>query len=222
VREGEIFGVVGVDGNGQRELFEILAGLRQPASGAVFVCGREVTRVTPEGMLSAGVAAIPPDRQADGLVGGMAVWENLALNGKLLARFSRWGILAAGDVRRFAAQCVRDYRIAAASLDAPVAALSGGNQQRLLIARALAAEPRVLVAVNPTRGLDVAAVRAVYETLNEFVARGNSALVISTDLDEALEISDRVAVLFRHGLSQPLERPFAAEEIGLRMAGIGP
>ncbi len=220
VREGEVFGIVGVDGNGQRELFEILAGLRRPAAGRVAVCGREVSRFTPLAMLSAGLASIPPDRRADGLVSGMAVWENLVLNAGLLAHFSHWGILAARDIRRFAADCAHRFRIAAADVDAPVAGLSGGNQQRLLIARALATRPRVLVAVNPTRGLDVAATRGVYEMLNEFVAAGNSAVVISTDLDEALEISDRVAVLYRHRLSEPLERPFAAEEIGLRMAGI--
>jgi ABC-type uncharacterized transport system ATPase subunit len=219
VHGGEILGVAGVDGNGQRELFEVLVGLMPPASGAVSVSGRTLTHFTPGAALASGIGHIPPDRQREGLVLPMTVQENFLLNRKLLDRFSRRGMLHTEAARHFAADLAEQYAIRFANLDAPVRSLSGGNQQRVVVARTLADEPQVLVTVNPTRGLDFAATAAVTEALRAVALRGCAVVVISTDLDEVLELSDRVRVLSRGRLSEALQPPIDPEHLGLLMAG---
>jgi len=219
VRAGEVFGIAGVDGNGQRELFEVLAGLRPPSGGTVSVRGSPVTDFTPRALLAAGIGHIPPDRQHDGLVLPMTVQENFLLSRILLDRCSRRGLLNARAGRRFSAEVARSYDVRA-DLDAPARSLSGGNQQRVVVARALAQEPAVLVAANPSRGLDVAAARAVAEAVHDSARRGCAVVLISTDLDEVLDLSDRVAVLSRGRLSPALEPPIDAERLGLLMAGV--
>jgi len=149
----------------------------------------------------------------------MSVAENLVLNRRLLDRFSRRGLLRRDAVRRFATDLTREYGVQFAGLDVPVRSLSGGNQQRIVVARTLAQAPRVLVTVNPTRGLDFAASAAVGEALRTAAARGCAVVLISTDLDEVLALSDRVGVLYRGRLSPPLVRPVDADQIGLLMAG---
>jgi len=219
VHAGEVVGVVGVDGNGQDEIFELVAGLRPPRSGRLWLNGSEVDQFEPAAMQAAGVGVIPPDRRLDGLVAEMPVRDNLLLSRKLLARFSRRGVLQRDRIEDFALALARRYHVRESALVAEAGTLSGGNQQRVVVARALAGEPSLLVAVNPTRGLDIAAARGVYEAMEEFVAAGNAVLLISTDLDEAMEMSDRVGVLFRRRLSPPLSPPYSLERIGLLMAG---
>jgi len=218
VRAGEILGIAGVDGNGQQELFDVLAGLRQPAHGTVQVHGHTLTTFTPQAALAAGIGHIAPDRQHQGLVLPMTLEENLLLSRVLLDRCSRHGVLDVPAARRFAAAAVRRHGIRASLADA-VQSLSGGNQQRVLVARALAQEPSVLVAANPSRGLDVAATRAVADALLDCASRGCAVLLISTDLDEVLELSDRVSVLANGRLTPPLDPPFDADRLGLLMAG---
>ncbi|MFQ5665819.1 MAG: ABC transporter ATP-binding protein, partial [Candidatus Binatia bacterium] len=157
VRTGEIFGIAGVDGNGQRELFEVLVGLRRPTTGVVRVGGQPLSEFTPRAALAAGIRHIPPDRQREGLVLLMTVEENLLLSRSILDQFSRHGLLHWGAARRFASDLARQYALRCEHLGAPAASLSGGNAQRIIIARGLAQQPAVLVAVNPTRGLDVTA-----------------------------------------------------------------
>lgn len=219
VRSGEILGIAGVDGNGQRELFEVLTGLRPPSHGSVSVHGTLLRPLTPRAALAAGIGHIPPDRQHDGLVLAMTVQENFLLSRNILGRCSRSGVVDAATARRFSAQVARQYGLRA-DLDAPVRSLSGGNQQRVVVARALAQEPVVLVAANPSRGLDVAATRAVAEALLDGARGGCAVVLISTDLDEILDLSHRVAVLSRGRLSQALERPVDSERLGLLMAGV--
>jgi general nucleoside transport system ATP-binding protein len=219
VRRGEILGVAGVDGNGQRELFEVLAGVQAPAAGHITVGDQTLTDFTPPALLAAGIAHIPPDRHREGLVLAMSVEENLLLNRTILDRFSRCGVLRRGRAHAFAVELTHRYGIRPADLGAPVRSLSGGNQQRVVVARELAQAPRVLVAVNPTRGLDVAAARAVSETLIAIARRGCAIVLISTDLDEVIELSDRVSVLARGRLSAALEPPVDPEQLGLLMAG---
>lgn len=222
VRAGQIFGVAGVDGNGQRELFEVLVGLRQPSTGSVAVRGQPLSVFTPRAALAAGIAHIPPDRQHEGLVLPMTVAENFLLNRSILDRFSRRGLLRRDAARRFAAERARQYALRFADLDAPVRSLSGGNQQRVVVARQLACQPDVLVTVSPTRGLDVAAAAAVSEALVDVARHGCAVVLISTDLDEVLDLSHRVSVLSRGRLSAALEPPVDAEQLGLLMAGATP
>jgi ABC-type uncharacterized transport system ATPase subunit len=219
VRAGEVFGIGGVDGNGQRELFEVLVGLRRPSCGAVTVGGRPLTALTPRAALAAGIGHIPPDRHHDGLVLSMTIEENLLLHRGILDRFSWHGLLRRAAARRFAADLARQYAIQFASLDAPARALSGGNQQRVIVARELAERPAVLVTVNPTRGLDIAAARAVADALIVVARQGCAVVLISTDLDEVLDLSASVSILSRGRLSAPLVPPIDAERLGLLMAG---
>jgi ABC-type uncharacterized transport system ATPase subunit len=219
VRAGEIFGIAGVDGNGQRELFEVLAGLRPPAGGTVSVHGSPVTAFTPGALLAAGIGHIPPDRQHDGLVLPMTVQENFLLSRTLLDRCSRRGLLNAKAVRGLGTEMARSSDVRA-DLDAPARSLSGGNQQRVVVARALAQQPAVLVAANPSRGLDVAAARTVADALLDSARRGCAVVLISTDLDEVLDLSHRVAVLSRGRLSSAFEPPIDTERVGLLMAGV--
>jgi simple sugar transport system ATP-binding protein len=218
VGPGEILGIAGVDGNGQSELFEVLVGLRRPQSGAVEIAGTPVTRFEPAAMTAAGIGHIPPDRLRQGAVASMSVAENLVLDAVLLRRLARGPFLGPEPCRRIARDLVDAYDIRAASLDAPAESLSGGNLQRLIVARALSLEPRVLVAFNPTRGLDIAATGAVHAAIDAAAARGAAALLISTDLDEVLAVSDRLAVLTRGRLSAPMEPPFSLERVALLMA----
>jgi simple sugar transport system ATP-binding protein len=217
VRAGEIVGIAGVDGNGQEEFFEVLTGLRPAASGTIAVAGEAVRSGDPAAAIGAGIGSIPPDRLRQGVVAEMSITDNASLNVRLL-RAAGW-VLRPRLLRDRARAMVERYAITAGSLDAPARSLSGGNMQKLVIARALAAAPRVLVAANPTRGLDVAAAAAVYAALHEAAARGAAVLLISTDLDEIVARAHRVAVLYRGTLSTPLERPFRREQLGLLMAG---
>jgi simple sugar transport system ATP-binding protein len=219
VRGGEIFGIGGVDGNGQRELFESIVGLRVPDRGEISVHGRAVRRNDPRAAVLAGIAHIPPDRQREGLILPMTVLENFLLSTPLRKRYSHLGVLQRQEARRLAADLARLYDIRTPDLDAPAQDLSGGNQQRIVVARELAQQPAVLVAANPTRGLDIAAARAVSESLLQVAARGCAILLISTDLDEILDLSDRFAILSGGSLSDPLEPPVDAEQLGLLMSG---
>jgi simple sugar transport system ATP-binding protein len=221
VRGGEIFGIAGVDGNGQAELFEVLAGIRAPTAGSVAVGGAPVGRFDPAALRAAGVACVPPDRQRQGVVAAMSVRENAVLDAVLLRRLSP-GVLTRPAAERRAAQAMVDaYAIKVDDLDAPVRSLSGGNLQKLVVARALALEPRVLVAASPTRGLDIAAARAVYAAFDDALARGAAVLLISADLDEILARAHRLAVLYRGRLSDVLVRPFPTVRLGALMAGSG-
>lgn len=216
---GEICGVAGVDGNGQDELATALAGA-EARRGAVVVHGTTLPSGDLRAAITAGVTLVPGDRRHAGLALGLATWENAILAAPLLARFTRHGRLDVAAARAFAADVVRRYRVSAPSLDHPIGALSGGNQQRIVIGRALAMAPRVLVAVNPTRGLDIAASAQVHALLAASAAAGTAVLWISTDLDELAATCDRVFVLYRGRLSGPLP-PHDRARIGAAMGGVG-
>jgi ABC-type uncharacterized transport system ATPase subunit len=219
VHAAEVLGIAGVDGNGQRELFEVLVGARFPSSGTVHVQDQLLIAFTPSAALAAGIGHIPPDRHRDGLVLPMTVQENFLLSRTILDQVSRWGLLQLKAARRFAGRLAQEYAVHFASLDAPVRSLSGGNQQRIVVARELAHEPKILVAVNPTRGLDINAAAAVANAVHDAADNGCAVVLISTDLDEVLDLSDRIRVLSRGRLSAALEPPFDMERLGLLMAG---
>jgi general nucleoside transport system ATP-binding protein len=218
IAAGEICGVAGVDGNGQDELAAALAGAL-PRRGTVVVHGTTLPSDDVRAAIGAGLALVPGDRRREGLAAGLMVWENAILAAPLLARFSRGGRLDVARARDFAAALVRDYRVSAPSLSHPIGALSGGNQQRIVIGRALALSPRVLVAVNPTRGLDIAATAYVHAMLAEAAALGAAILLFSTDLDELTAVVDRLFVLYRGRLAGPLA-PTDRARAGALMAGL--
>ena len=197
VRGGEIVGVVGIDGNGQRELEEALAGVRRPSAGEVLVAGRRVT-LSPRALRRAGLAHLSGDRERAGLVRGMSLAENFILKGSWDdRRFFRRGRIDRRAAARAAAEAAARFGVTPSEPDRDIASLSGGNAQKLAVARELDGDPPVLVAVNPTRGLDVGSARFVHEQLLARRAAGGAVLLISVELDEVLALADRVVALVR-------------------------
>ena len=223
VREGEILGIAGVAGNGQRELAEAITGLRRVSGGHVLLNGRRVTNCSPLQMIEAGVSHIPEDRVEMGLVGNMAVAENLAMKGYRRSPLARRGILQPERIIEFAHRMIDAFRIATPSPHTRVKFLSGGNLQKTILAREITACNGLLVAVHPTRGLDVGATEAVRKMLLEERARGTAILLISEDLEELLALADHIAVMFEGQIVGIL--PAAEAEVGklgLMMAGSAP
>jgi len=221
LRGGEILGLAGVSGNGQAALAGLLAGTEKPMAGALSVDGRLVEEWSPAQALAAGVARIPEDRHAVGTVGDMSVTENVILE-RFRSRFSRRGFLDWAAARRFAEKVIRDYDVRCPGPEAPVRLLSGGNMQKLILGRALDGAPKVILAHQPTRGLDVGAIAYVQGRLLEARARGAAILLISEDLDEILQLSDRIVVISRGRLSAPSARgERSVRELGELMAGHG-
>jgi simple sugar transport system ATP-binding protein len=219
VRGGEVFGIAGVDGNGQAELFDILTGMRTPSAGTVSIAQQPVRRFDPAVLQDAGVACVPPDRRRQGVVAAMSVRENAVLSQPLLRGLSRGCLTRPAAEREVAQRMIDAYAIRTAGVTAPVSTLSGGNVQKLVVARALSLRPRVLIAAGPTRGLDIAAAQAIYAAIETAIAGGAAVLLISPDLDEILARSHRLAVLYRGRLSRALERPASIERIGSLMTG---
>ena len=215
VHGGEILAVAGVSGNGQRELAEAITGMRRPSAGAVRVRGRKLRPGDPRAAIDAGVAHIPEDRQHTGVAGGVSVAMNLAL--KEYRTRSLGPLLRLRSMRERAEQAILAYDVKAPGPQAAAGSLSGGNLQKVVLAREFAMDPKVLIAASPTRGLDVAAVAAVQAHLVDAVERGVAVLLISEDLDEILTLADRVLVMFEGRL---VEAPTAdVSTIGLLMAG---
>jgi simple sugar transport system ATP-binding protein len=217
---GEIVGIAGVAGNGQRELAETICGLRPVQGGSIHIDGRDLTFATPVTRISAGVAYVPEDRSATGSAPNLSVAENLALKAYRLTHFGRGPLLNRWAMRRHAVTQVADYAIATPSVEQPVRKLSGGNLQKVILAREIGGSPTVLVAAYPTRGLDVGATENVRNLLLAGRDRGVAILLISEDLDELFALSDRIAVLYEGQIVGDVD-PTATdrETIGLMMAG---
>ncbi len=220
VRAGEIVGIAGVAGNGQRELAEVITGLREATAGEVHVNGRCITNCRPLQAIQAGVGHIPEDRVEMGLVGDMSVAENLALKAYRGSGFSQGPVLSLEGMKTFAQELIDGFEIVTPGPETRVKFLSGGNLQKTILARELTACGGLLVAVHPTRGLDVGATESVRNQLLEERDRGTAVLLISEDLDELLEVADRIAVMFEGeivGIKAAEEAEI--DEIGLMMAG---
>jgi len=220
VRAGEIVGIAGVAGNGQRELAEVITGLRDAVGGDVYVNQRCITNCSPLRAIQAGVSHVPEDRVEMGLVGDMSVAENLALKAYRTSELSRGPVLIPGKMKYFAEDLIDGFDIATPGPETRVKFLSGGNLQKAILARELTACEGVLVAVHPTRGLDVGATESVRELLLQQRDQGTAVLLISEDLDELLEVSDRIAVMFEGEIVGvvPVEEA-NVDAIGLMMAG---
>jgi len=222
LRSREILGIAGVAGNGQGALADVVSGQARPGCGQVALFGRTVDReLTPRGMVAAGVGRIPEDRHAKGVVGAMTLWENLASESLREAPISRWGfLLDKGAARRRAAELIADYDVRCKGPDAETHLLSGGNMQKLILARALSRDPKIILANQPVRGLDEGAIAYVHEQLLAARRRGAGILLITEDLDELLALADRVAVIYRGRLSPTYAvKEVTVPALGLMMAG---
>ena len=220
VRAGEIVAIAGVAGNGQRELAETIAGTRPPSQGAVRVGGKKLRPGDPRAAIAARVAYVPEDRLGVGVAPSVSIAGNLALKSYRHRHESLGPLLRLGRIRDRAVELIHHHRIAAPGPHAPARLLSGGNLQKVVLAREFSGEPRLLVAAAPTRGLDVGAIETVHAYLRDAAADGVAVLLISEDLDEILTLADRIAVMYEGAVVGETARADASvEEIGLLMAG---
>jgi len=217
---GEILGIAGVEGNGQHELIETLIGNRKARSGDILLNGQALTNLSVRERRARGMAIIPEDRNREGLSKTMLIWENLVADSYHQPAASRQGFLRIGSIRHTAQQLIRQYDIRTPSENVEVGTLSGGNAQKIIIARELEHTPAVLIAAQPTRGLDIGAARFVHEQMIALRAAGVGVLLISADLDELLALSDRIAVLFEGRILKTFgHKAFTRELVGMTMAG---
>ena len=220
VRGGEILGVAGVEGNGQRELAEALIGLRQLAGGTIELEGSVIGGLSVEDVRNAGVAYIPEDRHEQGLVLDMTLWENVALGRHDDAEFSnRFGVLLIKKIKELAERLVKLFDVRTRSIDVTASTLSGGNQQKLILARELETDPRLLVAAQPTRGLDVGAIEFVWKEILQQKEAGRAVLLISAELDEIYALSDRIVTLYEGRITGEFPPDAPPEAIGVGMLG---
>lgn len=222
VRAGEIFGIAGVEGNGQTELIEAISGLRKVEKGKVILNGKDITGRPPRELYDLGMAHIPEDRIHMGLVIEMSVAENsiLGLHWRKAFR-GPLGLIRWDKVKEHAAKLVRDFEVSVPSIEAPAKSLSGGNQQKLIVAREVSKEPEFIIASQPTRGVDVASTEYIRNYLIKLRNENKAVLLVSADLDEVLQLSDRMAIIYEGkfvGIVKPQE--VTEEQIGLMMGGI--
>ncbi|MGO1119769.1 ABC transporter ATP-binding protein [Rhodovibrionaceae bacterium A322] len=222
LRSFEIVGVAGVSGNGQAALANLLSGVSKPTSGSVHLHGQPVADFEPAFMISEGVGRIPEDRHAQGVVGDLSVAENLIMEDYRHPPYSKAGVLKGRVINAHAREMIERYDIRGAKPDTNVRKLSGGNMQKIILARSLERAPKLILANQPIRGLDVGAAAYVHEKLLEARARGAAILLISEDLEELLALSDRISVMYHGHLSPPKAvEEVEISELGLLMSGQG-
>jgi ABC-type uncharacterized transport system ATPase subunit len=219
VRAGEIVGIAGIDGNGQTELVETLTGLRRPVAGRVLIGDKDITGRGPRASFDAGEGHIPEDRHRRGLVLDFTLAENIALHDYRREPDSRLGWLFPGRLVRRARRVLKEFDVRGGGPQTPAFALSGGNQQKVVIAREIDGDPRVLVAAQPTRGLDVGAIEFVHRRLVEERDEGRAVLLVSLELDEILSLSDRILVLYEGEIVAEFGPDASDEELGIAMTG---
>jgi simple sugar transport system ATP-binding protein len=219
VRAGEIVGLAGVDANGQSELIDAIAGLRHVAGGRIVVDGKDVTTATPRQALEAGIGHIPEDRHRRGLVLPFSLTENLALHGYRYEPDSRGGLLNLRAMAERARRLLREFDVRGGSPATPAGALSGGNQQKVVLAREIDGDPKVLIAAQPTRGLDVGAIEFVHRRLVEQRDAGRAVFLVSLELEEILSLSDRILVIYEGRIVGEFPPTATEEELGFAMTG---
>jgi ABC-type uncharacterized transport system ATPase subunit len=220
VRAGEVLGIAGVQGNGQTELAEALTGLRDTKSGHVTLAGKDVTGKTPRPIIETGLAHIPEDRQKHGLVLSYTVADNMVLCNYYLPPFAKGMVLQQEAVDANARRLIEEYDVRTPSPYVPVSKLSGGNQQKVIVARELSRDVKLLIASQPTRGLDVGSIEYIHKEIVAMRDRGVAVLLISAELDEIMALSDRIAVMYRGQIVTTVDAKEATrEELGLWMAG---
>jgi simple sugar transport system ATP-binding protein len=222
VRSAEILGICGVEGNGQTELVEAVTGLRCPVSGNIKVKGKTVEKASPRGMIDRGIAHIPEDRVRSALIRNFSIAGNMALGYHRRPQFIHRGLLRWEVIREYAEKMAAEFDIRAADVSYPASSLSGGNQQKLVIARTLSQNPGIIVAAQPTRGVDIGAVEYIHGKLLEMRDAGKAILLVSTEIDELLSLSDTIAVLYEGAVAAlgPAE-DFDERRLAMLMTGLG-
>ncbi|MEP3247462.1 MAG: ABC transporter ATP-binding protein [Sneathiella sp.] len=222
VSEHQIIGIAGVSGNGQKALSDLVGGMLAPATGSVHLAGREVTVFDPQEMVGQGVGRVPEDRHVEGVVGDFSVEENLILESYSKSEFSKKGWLQASAIRKHAAKLIAAFDIRGAGPETVVRGLSGGNMQKVILARSLENDPKLILANQPTRGLDVGAATFVHQQLLAARRRGAGVILISEDLEELLSVSDQIAVMYHGQISAPIPtEEVTLQQLGLLMSGEG-
>ena len=219
VRAGEIVGLAGVDGNGQSELIDAIAGLRHVKEGRISVEGADITNATAKTALEAGIGHVPEDRHRRGLVLPFSLTENLALHGYRYAPNSRRGFLNLRTMAQRARRLLREFDVRGGTPLTPAGSLSGGNQQKVVLAREIDGAPKVLIAAQPTRGLDVGAIEFVHRRLVEQRDSGRAVFLVSLELEEILSLSDRILVIYEGRIVGEFPPTVSEEELGLAMTG---
>jgi simple sugar transport system ATP-binding protein len=219
VRAGEILGIAGVQGNGQTELCEALLGLRPSLAGKVMLNRKDLTHASPRTRLRAGVAYVPEDRREDGLVGGFSVAENLVLDMYNWPEFASGINLRLGEIEKNAAAKIQEFDVRTSSMATPAGSLSGGNQQKVILAREVGREHKVLIASQPTRGLDVGSIEFVHRRIIEQRDHGVAVLIVSSELDEIYALADRIAVIYEGKITGFRSPDVDTAELGRLMAG---
>ncbi|NPV74940.1 MAG: ABC transporter ATP-binding protein [Anaerolineae bacterium] len=221
IRRNEILGVAGVDGNGQTELADVIAGMRKATSGKVVIRGSDVTNLSPLDIIKKSVAYIPPDRQHTGLLLDFTLTENLIGKSYYRPPFSKHGVFQKKVINEFSSKAIRDYDVRTPGPELKAKLLSGGNQQKVVLARELSGQPDLVIASQPTRGLDIGATEYVRTRMVEARNRGAALLLISTELEEVLSLSDRIAVMYEGEIMGIVPGKDAdIHEIGEMMAGV--
>jgi simple sugar transport system ATP-binding protein len=220
IRAGEIVGIAGVDGNGQKELVEAIAGMRHGVGGTIVIEGTDISHASPRRVFEAGVAHIPEDRHAHGLVLDFSLAENAALHDYYRPPMSGHGLIDRDGMRRRVEGFIEQYDVRGGGPATPARSLSGGNQQKMVLAREIQSDPRLILASQPTRGLDVGAIEFVHRRLVEQRDAGRGVLLVSFELDEILGLSDRILVLYEGRIVlERLSGTTSAHELGLAMTG---
>jgi len=217
----EIVGIAGVSGNGQKALAGVLSGTIAPSEGQIVLHGEPIRRFTPQAMMARGIGRIPEDRMTEGLVTSLPLADSMVLPRIRNRRFSRAGVLKPGAIEAFAMEQISAFDIRCQGPGQRTGALSGGNLQKALLARELAFDPTVVIAAQPTRGLDIGAARFVHERFLALREKGCGLIVVSEDLEELLAISDRIAVMYEGRVAGIVPAAQATvERIGLLMSGV--
>jgi simple sugar transport system ATP-binding protein len=219
VREGEIVAIAGVDGNGQHELVGAIAGMRHADSGRISIDGRDVTQLGVRARTDAGVAHIPEDRHLRGLVLNFTLAENLALREYREPPLSSHGLLSIGEMKERASSLLEEYDVRGGDADTLASSLSGGNQQKVAVAREIAMDPRLLIAHQPTRGLDVGAIEFVHERLLSERDEGRGILLVSLEFEEIRALADRILVIYEGRIVGEFPPDASEEELGVLMTG---
>jgi general nucleoside transport system ATP-binding protein len=221
VKAGEIVALAGVDGNGQTELIDAITGLRKPTSGTVTVAGDDLTGASAHAFLEHGMGHIPEDRHRRGLVLEFSLAENLVLHDYAKEPYAKRGLLSPKRVLEAARELLREFDVRGGTPETRASALSGGNQQKVVVAREVSRDPKVLLAAQPTRGLDVGAIEFVHRRLVEERDEGRAVLLVSLELEEVISLADRILVIYEGGIVGEYDPSVSEEELGIAMTGGG-